>query len=173
LRRKSTPDLQHNGGRGNSTIREFEFPAVGLGLEAVGDLSTVFGILLTLTSGVDRLLNGVQNQRPHQISANPYGNKSLTNYLNPGAFTLPAVGSLGNMGPSSLVGHTTWQFDAALSRVFRLHEIQSLEARAEAYNVTNSLRPGNPNIGLNQGTFGQITTALDPRILQFALKYIF
>jgi len=41
------------------------------------------GILLTLTSGVDRLLNGVQNQRPQQISANPYGNKSLTNYLNP------------------------------------------------------------------------------------------
>ena len=77
------------------------------------------------------------------------------------------------MGPSSLVGHATWQFDAALSRVFRLHEIQSLEARAEAYNVTNSLRPGNPNTGLNQGTFGQITTALDPRILQFALKYIF
>jgi hypothetical protein len=61
----------------------------------------------------------------------------------------------------------------ALSRVFAFRENQSLEFRVEAYNVTNSFRPGNPNVAFNNNTFGQIRTSLDPRITQFALKYIF
>jgi carboxypeptidase family protein len=67
----------------------------------------------------------------------------------------------------------SWQFDMALARVFRLRETQSLEFRAEAYNVTNSFRPGTINMNWSAGTFGQIRTSLDPRILQFALKYMF
>jgi len=67
----------------------------------------------------------------------------------------------------------TWQFDAALSRIFRFRETQSLEFRAEAYNVTNSFRPGNPGTAINSNTFGQIRTSLSPRITQFALKYMF
>jgi len=48
-----------------------------------------------------------------------------------------------------------------------------VEARFEAYNVTNSLRPGNPDVNFSANTFGRITTALTPRIMQFALKYAF
>jgi hypothetical protein len=61
----------------------------------------------------------------------------------------------------------------ALSRIFRLRENQRLEFRAEAFNVTNSLRKGNPEADLNANTFGQINSALDARIMQFALKYVF
>jgi hypothetical protein len=93
--------------------------------------------------------------------------------LNPKAFAQPALGTLSNLGPRNVVGPNTWQFDTALSRVFQVRESQRLEVRFEAYNVTNSLRPGNPNTNFNSGTFGQITTALDPRILQFAAKYVF
>jgi hypothetical protein len=45
----------------------------------------------------------------------------------------------------------------ALSRVFAVREAQKLEFRAEAFNLTNSLRPGNPATNFNQNTFGQIT----------------
>ena len=96
-----------------------------------------------------------------------------TQYLNPAAFAQPALGTLGNMGRNILKLPTTWQFDLALSRVFRFRETQSLEFRAEAYNVTNSFRPGVINTNLSSAQFGQIRTALDPRIMQFALKYIF
>ena len=108
-----------------------------------------------------------------QVLVDSYGDKSLTNYLNPAAFALPPIGSLGNMRPRNVEGPSTWQFDMALSRIFRFRETQRLEVRGEAYNVTNSLRPGNPTTNLSSNTFGQINTSADPRIMQFALKYVF
>ena len=48
-----------------------------------------------------------------------------------------------------------------------------MEFRAEAFNVTNSLRMNDPVTNLNSNTFGQVTSAKDPRIMQFALKYFF
>ena len=84
------------------------------------------------------------------------------------------------MGRGNLQGPGTWQFDIALSRSFRLRENQKLEFRGEAYNVTNSFRPDDFTLGqsgssqaLNSNTFGQIRTARDPRIMQFALKFVF
>lgn len=131
------------------------------------------GTYLTVLSGLDRALSGVTTQRPDQVLANVYGDKSLNNYLNPAAFAQPALGTYGNMRPANIVGPASWQLDVALSRMFRIREAQRLELRAEAFSVTNSLRMGNPNVTLNTNTFGQITTASDPRILQFALKYVF
>ena len=83
------------------------------------------------------------------------------------------MGSLGNMGRNTVRGSGSWQFDLALSRTFRIREAQRLEVRAEAYNVTNSLRRGNPIVGFSSSIFGQINTSSDPRIMQFALKYVF
>jgi hypothetical protein len=97
---------------------------------------------------------------------------SLKSFLNP-AFALPALGSNGNMATGNIEGPGTWSFDLALSRTFRLTERQNIEVRAEAFNVSNSLRRLNPTINFSSGTFGQITTASDPRILQFAIKYVF
>jgi hypothetical protein len=76
-----------------------------------------------------------------------------------------------------------------LARTFQVKESQKLEFRVEAYNLTNSFRPGCPSgttgtggscptggVSANFGssnTFGQIRNSLDPRIMQFALKYVF
>jgi hypothetical protein len=80
---------------------------------------------------------------------------------------------MGNMRPANIVGPGTWQLDLGLSRIFNPREAQKLEFRAEAFNVTNSFRPLNPATNLNNNVFGVIRTAQDPRILQFALKYLF
>ena len=139
--------------------------------------SPIFRILsgsyLSLIAGTDRSLSGTANQRVNQISRNPYGDKSVTNYLNPLAFALPALGTLSNMGANSVAGPGTWQFDAALSRTFRIREAQRVEFRAEAFNLTNSFRMNDPNTTFNTNIFGQVTSAKDPRIMQFALKYLF
>jgi len=132
------------------------------------------GAWLTILSGIDRELSGVASQRAQQILGNPYGDtSSLTRFLNPAAFTLPALGTLGNMRPGNVQGPGTWQFDLALSRAFQVREGQRVEVRMEAFNVTNGLRRGNPQNTITANDFGQISTSLDPRIMQFAMKYVF
>ncbi len=152
----------------NNTLR-----MVGTGWRLSGIYRKSTGSWLTILSGVDRALTGVSNQRAQQVLQNPYGNKSLTNFLNPAAFAPPALGSLGNMRPGNIEGPGSWQLDVSMSRSFQLRENQRIEARVEAYNLTNSMRPMNPTVSLNSNTFGQIITAYDPRLLQFALKYAF
>jgi hypothetical protein len=146
--------------------------------------STIFqarsGQPLDVIMGTDVALNGFQGnngtQRPNQVLANPYGDRSsLNNYFNAAAFAAPAVGTYGNLGAYALTGPGYWEWNEAVSRQFRIGEDQRLEFRAEAFNVTNSLRRGNP--GTSQGsanTFGRIlSSAGGPRILQFAVKYVF
>jgi hypothetical protein len=141
-------------------------------------LSTIFrkstGKYFTVSTGLDRLLSGgASNQRPVQILEDPYLDRKSLNYLNPNAFVQPAFGTMGNMRPFNILGPGTWQLDLGLSRNFRPGETQKLELRAEAFNVTNSLRRGEPNTTLNSNVFGQINTSSDARIMQFAFKYSF
>jgi hypothetical protein len=147
------------------------------------------GIPLNILAGSDRALTGMTNQRANQISGNPFGDRSagpMTPYLDPAAFALPATGTTGNIGRNSIQGPATWSFDMALSRIFRFRESQRLEFRAEAYNITNSFRPGCaqglgtacPTGGvetsnLTSNVFGVLRNSMEPRILQFALKYAF
>jgi hypothetical protein len=126
--------------------------------------------------GVDRCLCDISSQRPNQILPNVYLDKSArpnTQWLNPAAFGQPALGTLGNLGRATLLLPLAWQFDMSVSRVFRVREAHTLEFRAEAYNLLNKFRAGAIDTNLSSAQFGQIRTALDPRILQFALKYIF
>jgi hypothetical protein len=148
------------------------------------------GAPLNVVSGTDQALTGTVLQRATQVAANPYKDKSgrpLTQWVDPAAFLISGLGTFGNVGWNSLVGPGTWSLDIALSRTFNVREAQRFEIRAEAFNLTNSFRAagiaGAPSIGggvgtgnstaLNSNTFGQIRTALDPRILQFAVKYVF
>ena len=136
-------------------------------------LKILSGDQLTIVTNQDRSLNGGNNQRVNQVLGNPYGNRTPRNFLNPAAFALPALGTLGNVGAGSLAGPGTWQFDTSLFRTFQVREKQRLEFRAEAFNVTNAFRMNDPTTNLNSNTFGQVISAKDPRIMQFALKYVF
>jgi hypothetical protein len=155
----------------NTTLR-----AIASGWRLSGIYRRSSGAWLTITAGTDRALTGIGNQRAQQLSDNPYGDasgKPMTNYFNSSAFVAPALGTLGNLGRNNIEGPGTWQFDTALSRIFRFRESQRLEFRAEAYNVTNSFRPLNPATAINSNTFGLINSSSAPRIMQFALKYVF
>ncbi len=132
---------------------------------------------LGAASGGDQCLCDISSQRPDLLLPNAvYGDTSArpnTQWLNPAAFGLPALGTLGNLGRANMRMPAYWQFDMALSRVFRFHETQSIEFRTEAFNVLNRFRSGNIDTNLSSAQFGRIRNALDPRILQFAMKYIF
>jgi hypothetical protein len=142
------------------------------------------GGFVNLTAGTDRALNGNGSQRPNQLLADPYCAVITPScYLNPAAFGIPALGTLGNMSAFNVLTPGQWTLDATLLRVFKIHEGQSLELRGEAFNLTNTYHPGQPSgvgtgmsgisTAVNAGNFGQITSALDPRIMQVAMKFMF
>jgi hypothetical protein len=97
-------------------------------------------------------------------------------------FAAAATGTLSpNHGRNNIVGPSFWQWDASVSRTFQIAEGQRIQARIEAYNVTNSFRPTNPSTLLTGGTYGQINGAQLPsagstgtnRDVQVSLKYLF
>jgi hypothetical protein len=126
-------------------------------------------------------------ERPVQVLADPLcpnPGPAPSCWINPKAFAAPAPGTLSPLGRNSIPGPGSWQFDMAFSREFKIRERGALEIRGEAFNLTNSMRPGiSPpslsagasGLGLSFGspTFGTVTSALDPRIMQLAAKFSF
>lgn len=103
----------------------------------------------------------------------------INGYLNPAAFTsAPAIGDgtgFGNCGVG--ITRTPYQrnIDLAVLRSFSIKEWSTLQFRAEFFNLTNTPNFGGPitNVAAG-GAFGLITsTTNNPRIIQFALKYVF
>jgi hypothetical protein len=90
----------------------------------------------------------------------------------------------GNTGQGIILGPPQFNFDISILKNFRISERQSVQFRTEFFNAFNHpqfLPPGNisatPPAALNvnsPGQFGEITAlSVSPRVLQFALKYIF
>jgi hypothetical protein len=150
------------------------------GWKASATVSMYSGNAITVVTGVDNALNGINTttQYASQVLPNVYGNGSISQWLNPAAFTAPASGTYGNMAPGAVRGPSALIFNAGLSRLFPIRERQSLEVRAEAQNVLNHTNFGDPTVALNSSTFGKINAtatgnAGNARIMQFALKYNF
>jgi hypothetical protein len=134
------------------------------------------GSTLATNTGTDRALTGQHRsiQLPDVGTGEVYGDSCPgCAYISKTAIVQPAKGTHGDLGWNALYGPSQWQFDVALSRTFNFTEAQRMEFRVEAYNVTNSFRASNPAVRLNRGTFGVIRNSDDPRILQFAIKYLF
>jgi len=62
--------------------------------------------------------------------------------------------------------------DLSLSKAFTLTERLRLQFRAETFNFTNTPAFGQPGTTLNGPGVGQITSAADPRRIQFGLKLV-
>jgi hypothetical protein len=60
-----------------------------------------------------------------------------------------------------------------LGKTFRISERVNLEFRAEAFNISNTPPLNDPNGSFGAAAFGTITTAGNPRVLEFAAKIHF
>jgi hypothetical protein len=109
-------------------------------------------------------------------------------YFNKAAFgTIPNVGAIngvgggvgwGDTGYGIILGPGQFNWDMALvktTKVGGLREDATLQFRTEFFNTFNHPQFSNPAVvDDSKSTFGQITsTAVNPRLVQFALKYAF
>jgi hypothetical protein len=108
-----------------------------------------------------------------QVLDDPYGDGTPGNYLNRAAFASPAAGTYSDLKPFTIVNPGRLQNDLAISRTFKVGGTSNLQFRWEIFNVINHVNYNAPVTALNSASFGQIQSAGDPRIMQFALKVDF
>jgi hypothetical protein len=168
-------------------------PAIGAGWMSRAVRNWQLAPLVRMTSGVpvivatgkDNSLTGINLDRPNLVpGVDPY-NATMgpqLQWLNPAAFTQNPTGTFGNLGRNVLRVPGQINMDTSLSRIFAFNERIKLEVRAEAFNTINHTNFRVPKTSTVQitdinaitaSTFGRLTAANDPRILQFALKLHF
>jgi len=104
----------------------------------------------------------------------PAGERTIDRWFDTGFVTASAPGTFGNAGRNLILspGRTDWNF--ILSRNFPMPwEGHHLQFRFEAFNFTNTPHFGPPDTRAGTPHAGRITTADEPRRIQFGLKYVF
>lgn len=78
----------------------------------------------------------------------PTTGKGYNTWFNPGAFTLPAPGTLGNLRRNSLYGPGVELVDMSVGKTFNIHEQMKLQIRADATNAFNHANFSLPGGGI-------------------------
>ncbi|HTS31086.1 MAG TPA: carboxypeptidase regulatory-like domain-containing protein [Bryobacteraceae bacterium] len=153
------------------------------GWELSGILTAETGLPFAIFAGKDISQTGLNVDRGVYVGGNPLGpgachSAPCVSYVNPAAFALPAAGTVGNVGKGALSGPHLFDWDLGVFKNIRAGERARLQLRGEFFNVLNhanftSSGSNYPNESVSSSTFGTITAAYDPRILQFALKVFF
>lgn len=141
------------------------------GWQVNGIASFRSGFPFTVTAQGDVCNCNAATQTAQQI-ADPRSGflQSRERWFNIAAFDQPGRGVFGSSGRNILDGPGASNIDLSLFKHFRVNERTRVQFRAEFFNLVNNVRFGQPGGGLRSPTFGVITSAADPRIIQFALK---
>lgn len=149
------------------------------GVDSLIQLSS--GLPFNVVTGRDASLTGVGFDRPNVIGdpyRSSYANRDdeLNHFFNTAVYTANLPGQYGNSGRNPLSGPGFQNVNLSLVRSFPIGEhLGRLQFRSEFFNALNHPNLGQPDGSLADAstTFGKITTASDPRIIQFALRYQF
>ena len=120
------------------------------------------------------LTNAGGADRPNRLRHGdlPAGQRSIDRWFDVGAFQVQPQYTYGNSGRNILFGPGMRNVDAALAKSFRIDETKRLQFRFESFNFTNTPAFGVPASTINTPGAGMITTAGEPRRIQFALKFV-
>jgi hypothetical protein len=162
------------------------------GWEVTGVMNLASGLPYTVTTsnvdpaGLGLLAIGTVAQGRPNVVGNPNiaaPNGSIHNHnqwFNTSAFQLATVCTAGapfclpgNEHVDAVNGPGIARVDLGLFRNFKFGERANFQFRAEAYNLLNNVNWATISTNMQSLTFGQPTSARDPRTLQLALKASF
>jgi hypothetical protein len=101
------------------------------------------------------------------------GPKTKTAWFNTAAFVAPPPGKYGNAGVGVLRGPGFFIWDSAISKQFPIREQTKLSLTAEFFNFLNHTNWSGVSTALGSGTYGQVTSARDPRKIQLSMRLQF
>jgi Carboxypeptidase regulatory-like domain/TonB-dependent Receptor Plug Domain len=139
------------------------------------------GAPFTVNLSTDVANNGeplsAPSQRPN-LTCNPNsGSRTTLEWFNTSCFAAPAPFTYGNAGRDIVTGPGLDDFDATVQKEFPVRESMRLQFRLDVFDFFN-----HPNFNAPVGagrtfstssSFGQITSANDPREMQFSLRLAF
>jgi hypothetical protein len=159
------------------------------GWQWTGIFTYLSGDAMTILAGTDRSLTALGADRANFIGApDQYGqtapsasragcgSATCIPWLNTSLFALPAIGTFGNVGKGAFRGPGRYNVDTGLIKnfsPFAAHESLRFQLRGEFFNVLNHTQLNDPDVTRNDGNFGGVYGAADPRIIQLALKFYF
>jgi hypothetical protein len=184
------PQIKNLGPHTRWALSDWQFSGIGV---------VQSGTPLTIMDFNAGSVYGNFQNRAQRTGSNPSTHGSLFSrvtgkYLDPAAFTRalevangtsPADQDFGNSGVGIARGPGQHNLDFAVEKIIPIRESSSLRFRSEFLNLTNTPQFANPNINLGYSdpladnpaaspSFGRIkSSAANPRITQFALKYQF
>lgn len=152
------------------------------GWEVSGIVYAFSGLPLTVTASRDpaglglRDGNSFAGGRPNQVG-NPNANAphTVAQWFNTSAFVFVPTGSNlpGNEPRGAVIGPGDQRWDLSLFKNIRMTERTTLQFRTEAINVFNHTNFNTVSTSRTSGTYGQVLSARDARIVQLALKLNF
>ncbi|HEY4423588.1 MAG TPA: TonB-dependent receptor [Pyrinomonadaceae bacterium] len=180
-------DVRHRFSLSYSYALPFKKPGDGLvanlvnGWETFGIVTLQSGRPFTVAllpeidnSGTGRSILGFgANDRPDVVRNGELSNPTTDQWFNTAAFAFPFPGTFGNAGRNILEGPGFQNVNMSILKNTRFNERVNLQFRAEAFNLFNHPNFNLPDNFLGSPTFGRITSARDPRHIQFGLKLLF
>ena len=136
-------------------------------------LSLQSGLPISPILGFDNSNTGNFQDRPDTICNPNNGPRTINEWFNTSCFALPAPFSYGDTGRNTIDGPPIKDLDLSLFKNIDFTESKSLQFRAEFFNSLNHPSFNPPGTTFGTSSFGVISSAADPREIQFALKLLF
>jgi hypothetical protein len=154
-----------------------------------GIVTYLGGVPIDVTSGANTAgLEAQSTQRPNLVPGVPIYLNNGTSYLNPAAFSLPAVGTFGTLGRGVIRMPSRKNVDFSVNKNWRIGERYGVQFRTEVFNLFNRVNFtglesadlgfnntfGDPNFGHSTSSgFGRFNRDAGPREIQFGFKFTF
>ena len=152
--------------------------ANGWELSSILTLQSGFPIRLTSSDDLELMssLNFETPGEPNQIAPlrrlDPHNSGGY--YFDPASFVDGPMGQIGDAPRTICCGPGIANLDLGAHKVFAVREGMKLEFRTEIFNVFNHTQFFNPDGNITDGaSFGQVSRARDPRLIQLAMRLTF
>ena len=157
---------------------------IGKGWQVNGMTVMRTGLSVNVACGCDSMRIGATSSRADVVpgvSPQPEVRDVPNRQISMAAFRAPATGTWGNAGRNILKGPAAFNWDFSTFKNFQIREQQTLQFRAEFFNLFNTPQFGTPganlsapvNFGRSLGTISALGGFGTNRQIQFALRYTF
>jgi hypothetical protein len=148
------------------------------GWEISGVVHLTSGLPVWVRSDRDNSLTGVGFDRPdlvgNPVRSHADRNDMVNQFFNTAAFAPNQPGRYGNAGRNIFSGPAQSTTDLSLAKNFLVSDkLGRVQFRTEFFNTLNQVNFSPPEARRANQNFGRLQSAGSPRILQFALKYLF